>query len=281
MRAMSMDAMTDRSQPEPMVEARLDVGAGVADRKVKQRPRNLKTVRVHRLQALAANRRQDDFLAVILHGLRAPLMDMCRAAYERGTRNEWPEAELAARLQIERQAGRVTRLVVDLLELSRLASGQARLEREQLDLRDVVRRAMATVESIVFARQQRLVAWLPDEPILLHADRGRLERVFVNLLLNAARFSDDGSEIIVCGQQERDQAIVRVCDRGAGIAPGLLPRIFDLFMRADRSASPGEAGLGIGLTLARGFVEIHGGNLHAASDGAGLGSEFTVRLPIG
>ena len=190
-------------------------------------------------------------------------------------------AHKVARLQIERQVSRATRVASELLDLLRLGNCQQCRERERLDLREVVERAIQTVESTAFSHQHHLVVWLPDAPIWLHADRGGLGWVLVSLLLNVVQNTGDGGDLIVFGQQERDHALLRVQGCGRGIAPELLPRVFDACTLTRRSAHSSEPTLGLRLALARSFVELHRGTLEAASDGPGLGSEFMVRLPIG
>jgi signal transduction histidine kinase len=246
---------------------------------ITQRRRPLRPVRLHAAEFATANRRQNDFLAVIFHELRSPLAAICNVVYLLGTQNAGAAAEQRARLLIERQVGRMTRLVDDLLDVSRVGNSQLRLQRGRLDLRRVVQHAIETVASSIGERHLRLATSLPDAPVWLHADAGRLVQVFVNLLVNAVKYTDAGGELRLSVQEEDDHAVVRVRDSGIGIAPDMLPRVFNLFMQVDRSARHSEATLGIGLALARSVVELHGGSLTAASAGLGQGSEFTVRLP--
>jgi signal transduction histidine kinase len=147
-------------------------------------------------------------------------------------------------------------------------------------LRVVIRNTIETLESDIRERNHRLTALLPDEPVWLQGDAGRLEQVFVNLLANAARYKDDGGELAIRVTLQDSRVVVRVRDSGIGIKPEVLPRIFDLFKRADEAAPRSKAGLGIGLALVRSLVELHGGCVTATSAGAGQGSEFAVCLPM-
>ncbi len=217
---------------------------------------------------------------LISHELRSPLAAIRYAAVLLDRPSAGVVARHKARMCIERQVAQMTRLLDDFLEVARIGSGRLHLKRERLDLRDLVRHAIETVESNLDERKHRLTVALPDAPVWLYAEPGRLERVLVNLLVNAAKFTDVGGAVGVSLRQENDQAVVRVWDCGIGIVPDMLPHVFDLFMQADPTAQHSEAGLGIGLALVRSFVELHGGRVSAASAGLGKGSEFTVHLPL-
>jgi CheY-like chemotaxis protein len=163
--------------------------------------------------------------------------------------------------------------------VARVNQGKIRLDREPTDLGAVVMRAVEASLPIINSRQHHLKLSLPRQPLLLSADPARLEQVFVNLLTNAAKYTTPGGNIEVSAALEGDTAIVRVRDSGVGIAPSLLPCIFDLFVQAEQGAERSQGGLGIGLTLVKSLVELHGGTVEARSDGPGCGSEFIVRLP--
>jgi signal transduction histidine kinase len=180
---------------------------------------------------------------------------------------------------IERQVRRMTQLVHDLLDVSQITHGRLHLQRERMDLRDVLNNAVETLDSDIKQRNHRLTTALPDAPVWLQGDPGRLEQVFVNLLANASRYTDAGGELAVWVHLRDGQAVVRVRDSGIGIAPEVLPHLFDLFRQADEAASRSRSGPGIGLALVRDLVESHGGSVTGASAGLGEGSEFTVRLP--
>src|SRR3984893_10383876 len=209
----------------------------------------------------AANRRKDEFLAVLSH------------------QTQDTPARQKTQAMIQRQVRRMTRLVQDLLDVSRIAQGRLHLQRERIDLREVVSNAIETLESDINERHHRLTTALPDAPVWLQADPGRLEQVFVNLLANASRYTDAGGELAVRVHTRDGQAVVSIRDSGIGVAPDALAHIFDLFRQADAAAPRSKSGLGIGLALVRTLVELHGGSVTAASAGVGQGSEFTVRLP--
>jgi signal transduction histidine kinase len=171
------------------------------------------------------------------------------------------------------------KLIDDLLDVSRITHGHLHVRRERIDLRVVLSNAIETLESDIHERNHRLAATLPAAPVWLQADPCRLEQVFVNLLANAAKYTDVGGELAVCMHVRDGQAVVRIRDSGMGITPEVLPYIFDLFRQANEAAPRSKSGLGIGLALVRNLVALHGGSITAASAGAGQGSEFTVRLP--
>ena len=150
---------------------------------------------------------------------------------------------------------------------------------ERIDLRVVLQHSLETVESLIVANGQRLATALPEAPVWIYADPGRLEQVFVNLLVNATKYTDRGGDLSLGVQLADGQVIVRICDSGIGIAAEALPRVFNLFMQVDASARRAAAGLGIGLALVRSLVELHGGSVTATSAGLGHGSQFGVRLP--
>jgi signal transduction histidine kinase len=183
------------------------------------------------------------------------------------------------KVMIERQVRRMTQLLDDLLDVSRITNGRLHLHPERIDLRDVVSNAIETLESDIKQRNHRLTTALPDAPVWLQADPGRLEQVFVNLLANASKYTNAGGELTVWMHVRDGQAIVRVRDSGIGIAPEALPHLFELFRQADEAVPRSRSGLGIGLALVRNLVEAHGGSVTGASAGLGEGSEFTVRLP--
>ena len=226
-----------------------------------------------------ANQQKDEFLAVFSHEMRSSLGAIRNAAHLLGLQSlETPVGE-KARLLIERQVGRMTRLADDLIDVARIRSESQHLRCERIDLRVVLKHAIETVESDIAARNHRLAASLPDAPVWLRGDPGRLEQVFVNLLVNAAKYTDRGGELSLSMQHNDGHVIVRICDSGIGIAADVLPRVFDLFMQADSSSRRAAAGFGIGLALVRSLVELHRGSVSATSAGLGQGSQFVVRLP--
>jgi signal transduction histidine kinase/ActR/RegA family two-component response regulator len=232
------------------------------------------------------DRRKDEFLAMLSHELRNPLAPIVNAALLlrlHSNRNrlhgiENPILQQSATI-IERQAGQLTRIVDELLEVSRISTGRIQLRQERIAVGVVAENAVATVRALFDQRRHELTVSLPTQAIWVHADSARLEQVVVNLLTNAAKYTDPGGHVWLTVQQEGEQAVLRVRDTGVGIAPEILPRIFDLFTQAARSLDRSQGGLGIGLALVQRLVEMHGGTV-AASSALGQGSEFVLRLPM-
>jgi signal transduction histidine kinase len=222
-------------------------------------------------------RRRAEFLAVMAHELRnflSPLRSAVGVLRGGGARD--PAAERCLEI-VERQVQNMGRLINDLLDAARLEHGKLRLHTGPVDLAAVVRQAVEAARPLVESRRHELTVDLPPGPLPLQADATRLEQVLMNLLSNAVRYTEPGGRIVVSAGQERDEAVVRVRDTGVGIAPAALPHLFRLFAQ-ERSGSHG--GLGVGLQLVRGLVQLHGGTVTAFSKGPGHGSEFVVRLPL-
>lgn len=230
-------------------------------------------------EALAdLHRRKDEFLAMLSHELRNPLAPISNAVQLlRLQRHESPLQQRACTI-IERQLGQLVHLVDDLLEVSRISTGRIHLQREQLDMRAIVERGVETARPLIEQRRHALDVHLPPSPIWIDGDATRLEQVVVNLLNNAAKYTDECGNIWLSLQQEGTEAVLRVRDSGVGIAPDLMPRIFTLFTQAERSLARSQGGLGIGLALVQRLVEMHEGRVEASSV-LGKGSEFVVRLP--
>jgi len=225
------------------------------------------------------NGRNDEFMTVFSHELRNSLGAIGSAARVLRMDTSANPSTVKARMLIERQVGHLTRLVEDLMDVSRVRSGQLGLQCQRIDLRVLAAHAVETVEFTMQQRHHRMTASFPDAPVWLQADPARLEQVFVNLLLNAAKYTDAGGNVELFVEQEEVEAIVRIRDSGIGMAPDVLPHVFELFVQADPSSRRADAGLGIGLALVRSLIERHGGRVTAASVGLGHGSEFTIRLP--
>jgi len=221
-----------------------------------------------------------EFMTVLSHELRNSLGAIRSATHVLRMETSAGPAAVKARALIERQVGQMTRLVEDLLDVSRVRSGHLRLQRERIDLCAVAAHATQTVEFAMQQRNHRMSTAFPGAPVWLRADPNRLEQVLVNLLINAAKYTEPGGEVELSVEQGEDKATVRIRDTGIGIAPEVLPHVFDLFVQADPSSRRPDAGLGIGLALVRSLVECHGGRVMAASAGLRHGSEFTVCLPI-
>jgi signal transduction histidine kinase len=226
-----------------------------------------------------ADRRKDEFLATLAHELRNPLAPMSNALTILRTVPADAGASRQARDMIERQLRQMVRLVDDLLDVSRITTGKLVLHQTALDLNDVLRAAVETARPIIDARGHRLAVKVPDQPLPVRGDAVRLAQVFANLLNNAAKYTDPGGQIDFSAWRSEDTLAVRISDTGIGIPPQILPAIFEMFTQGDTSLERRHAGLGVGLSLARRLVEMHGGSIDAHSEGIGKGSVFTVQLP--
>ena len=225
------------------------------------------------------HRRKDEFLAMLSHELRNPLAAILSAVQLLLLERDESALQQQARRIIERQVGQLVHLVDDLLEVSRISTGRIHLRREQLDMRVIVQRGVETVRPMIDQRRHALDVHLPSEPVWINGDATRLEQVVVNLLNNAAKYTDEGGHIWLSLHQEGNETVLQMRDSGVGIAPELMPRIFDLFTQADRSLARSQGGLGIGLSLVQRLVEMHAGKVEVSSV-LGAGSEFIVRLPV-
>ena len=234
------------------------------------------------LQAAAeqAQRRQSEFLAVLAHELRNPLAPIRHAAATLG--NARMNEAMLPRVQavIERQVMHMTRLVDDLLDVSRVSTGKLRIERARVDIAAVVDAAIDASRPAMDTRLQRLAVELPIGPIEVHGDAARLVQVLGNLLDNASKYTPDGGEIRLSVQARGDAVTIAITDSGIGISPESLPRIFEPFVQDPHAIGFNGTGLGIGLTVVRELVEAHAGTVQAMSAGSGLGSEFVVTLPL-
>jgi len=225
------------------------------------------------------NQRKDEFMAMLGHELRNPLGAIRNAVHVLGLlRNEDPLQE-RARTIIERQVTQMTRLVDDLMEVSRIATGTLQLRQDRILMSSIVKSAVDTVRPLMNQRRHQLDVSLPHQPIWLCADAARLEQVIVNLLVNAAKYTSEGGHVRLTVEQEADECVLRLSDTGMGIAPELLSHVFDLFVQEERSLEQSRGGLGIGLALVKRLVEMHQGSVEVDST-VGQGSEFVVRLPV-
>jgi PAS domain S-box-containing protein len=225
------------------------------------------------------HRRKDEFLAMLSHELRNPLASMINAVeLLRLQKLSENGIQQRSRSILERQLGDLKHLVDDLLEVSRITTGRIRLRQELVPLADIVEGAMETVRPIMDNRRHQFIVNLPSDAVWLRADPARIGQVLVNLLTNAAKFTDEGGRIWLTVRREPNACVLSVRDTGVGIAPELLPRIFDLFTQAERLPDRSQGGLGIGLCLVQRLVELHGGTVKAFST-LNEGSEFIVRLP--
>jgi len=236
----------------------------------------LTRTRAARAEAEAASQAKDQFLAMLGHELRNPLGAITSAVTVLG-QTASPEHDRRAREVIAHQAEHLSRLVGDLLDVTRGALGKIELVRAPIDMVAAVRRCVATLES--GDKLGRHVVTVEAQPAWVEADAARIEQIVMNLLSNALKFTPPGRGIRITVGIEQGDAVLRVADQGAGISAELLPSVFDLFVQGDRDLDRRLGGLGVGLSLVRRLVELHGGRVEAASDGPGRGSVFTVRLP--
>ncbi|HKP28243.1 MAG TPA: response regulator [Gemmatimonadales bacterium] len=257
----------------------LDLEERVAERTIELQTAIEKQVELSE-QLKEADRRKDEFLALLAHELRNPLAPV-RNAVEIMRLKNLEDPELGwCRDVIERQTNQLARLVDDLLDVSRITLGKIRLRLETICLQDVVSGAVETSRPIIDARRHRLTTTLPDAPVRVHGDLARLTQVVANLLNNAARYQAEGGRIALTVAKAGSEALISVGDTGVGLAPEHVPKLFQLFSQGERSADSAHGGLGIGLSLVKTLVELHGGTVKAFSAGLGQGSRFDVRLPV-
>jgi signal transduction histidine kinase/CheY-like chemotaxis protein len=242
--------------------------------------------RVRLIQQLRdTDRRKDEFLATLAHELRNPLAPIRNGLHIMRLMAGDESAVAQARTMMERQLIQMVRLIDDLLDVSRITRGKLDLRKERVELAHVLSSAVETARPLIEAAGHELTVQSPDEPIFLDADPMRLAQVFANLLNNAAKYMDRGGHIWLTAELSRrpdlrPEAIVTVRDAGVGIPKEALPRIFEMFAQIDQSLEKSQGGLGIGLTLVKRLVEMHGGTVEAHSEGAGKGSRFIARLPV-
>jgi PAS domain S-box-containing protein len=226
-----------------------------------------------------ADRRKDEFLALLAHELRNPLAPIRNGLQVMRLAGDNADAVAKARAMMDRQLAHMVRLIDDLLDVSRISRNKMELRRSRVLLSDVISSAVETARPQVEAGGHELTVSLPPEPVYLDADLTRLAQVFANLLTNSAKYTEPGGHIWLTAERRGNEVVASVRDTGIGIPGEALPNIFDMFSQVDRSLERTAGGLGIGLALVKGLVEMHGGTVAAASDGPGAGSTFTVRLP--
>jgi PAS domain S-box-containing protein len=252
------------------------IGASKIARDITERKEAAARVERARLEAESANRAKDEFLAMLGHELRNPLSAVrnATAAAVLDPVNRDRALEIA-----RRQTDQLTRIVDDLVDVARITRGRVPLRKERVSLADVLRRSGDGARALMEEHGQTLLLLPPRGPVQLEADPGRLEQAISNLLANAAKYSDPGGTVTVMAEADGPNAVIAVRDQGIGIPPETLPVVFDLFSQGLRSLDRGRGGLGIGLTLVRRIVELHGGTVEARSAGLGQGAEFVIRLP--
>ncbi len=230
-----------------------------------------------------ANRRKDEFLAMLAHELRNPLNAIAAAMALHDRLSPRNDGTGRLRASVLRQTKHLSRLVDDLLDVSRLTRGRIPLKKEPIDLASVVKNVAAGCQPVLDSRQQRLSIGLPARPLPVDADPLRLEQAIMNLLSNASKFSDIGGtiELVLHVDSDQNRVRLRVRDHGIGLAPENLDSVFEMFFQVDPTLARSRGGLGLGLTMTRQLIELHGGTVSAHSQGPGTGSEFTVTLPLG
>jgi PAS domain S-box-containing protein len=234
-----------------------------------------------RLEELAvADRQKDEFLATLAHELRNPLAPIRNAMQLLKLPSATDKMRQRAQEMVDRQLHHMVRLIDDLLDVSRIITGRIELRKEHFDLSAALTRAVETAEPLLEARGHVLTVRMPPEPVTIHADLVRLSQIISNLLTNAAKYTPKPSQISLSAEQHGGEVLLRVQDQGAGIEEHMLDHIFELFVQADTAFTRAQGGLGIGLTLVKRLVELHGGAVTASSAGLGQGSEFIVRLPV-
>jgi signal transduction histidine kinase len=227
-----------------------------------------------------AHQRKDEFLAMLAHELRNPLAPIGNGLQLLEIAGDDKELREESRLMMQRQFEHLVRLVDDLLDVSRIARGKVELRTAPLQLAPVVQRAVEAVRPLVDGLAHKLTVELAAEPLWVQGDAVRLAQVVTNLLVNAAKYTDRCGSIFVTVSADDGQAVIRVRDTGIGISADLLPKVFDMFVQAEHRLSRGHGGLGLGLTLVKTLVHMHGGQVEARSDGPAKGSEFIVTLPL-
>lgn len=242
-----------------------------------EKARLYKQLQQSEARAREADRRKDEFLAMLGHELRnplAPIMTALQLMEMRGQLGQVKELTV-----IDRQVKHVARLVDDLLDIARVTRGKIEVERKRIDLKQVVQRAVEMASPLIERRAHRLEVTLPNEPLYVDGDTDRLAQVISNLLTNAAKFTPMHGHLRLAGHEHEGKIVLTVNDDGDGIAPELLPRVFELFVQGERTSERAQGGLGIGLALVKSLIELHGGRVSAHSAGIGRGTEMRIELP--
>ncbi|HEY1585047.1 MAG TPA: ATP-binding protein, partial [Polyangia bacterium] len=246
-----------------------------------ERERLMTELQARNIELADADKRKDEFLAMLAHELRNPLAPIVNALHVAGLDAQSRGGSVArAHATMERQVRHLIRLVDDLLDVSRITHNKIELRRERTELQTVVEQALQIARPTVVAREHALVIELPDERIPVDVDVTRMTQVVANLVHNAAKYTNPRGTITLKVERDNDEVVLRVRDTGIGIDPDMLPKVFELFVQVDNSSDRAAGGLGIGLTLVKRLVQMHGGEVIATSDGVGKGSEFIVTIPL-
>jgi signal transduction histidine kinase len=259
---------------EPNVEASLPITV------FKDRDSDARRLQKQVALLLEQDQRKNEFLATLAHELRNPLSAMRNGLQLLRLAGDDPAMMLHARSILNRQVEQMVRLVDDLLDASRINGNRVELRKEWVELATVIKNAVETIRPAIELARHQLNVSLPSQPVLLDADPVRLSQALTNLLNNAAKYTEAGGQISLTAEQVGDQVTIRVRDTGIGIPRETLPHLFKMFMQASRSMDRSQGGLGIGLSVVKSLVEMHGGTVEACSEGPGKGSEFVVTLPV-
>jgi PAS domain S-box-containing protein len=257
------------------------IGASKVARDVSDRKRAEQILQQSEEALREADRRKDEFLALLAHELRNPLAPIRYALAANRKAGQTPERRQQNDEIIERQIAHMSRLLDDLLDVSRIRHGTLELKMRPIELKEVVSAAVETARPLLNAKHHHLSVDMPEAPLCLHGDPVRLAQVFSNLLINAAKYTEPGGSIELVATREQDEASISVRDNGMGVSPASLPHVFTMFHREPTTLGRVEGGLGVGLSLVRGITTLHGGRVEAYSEGPGRGSEFIVHLPLG
>ena len=226
------------------------------------------------------DRRKNEFLATLSHELRNPLAPMRNAIHALHLSGQWPAGANELREMFDRQLGHLTHLVNDLLDVARISQGKIQLRKERVDLIVEINHALKSCRAAADSAGHRLTVSLPETPVIMEGDRVRLQQIFENLLFNACKYTEPNGRIDVSLTSDEDRAVITIRDTGVGIASEMMPKIWDIFAQVDANPERVRQGLGIGLSLVKKLVTLHGGSIDATSEGLGKGSAFVVRLPI-
>jgi PAS domain S-box-containing protein len=260
-------------------EAGKPVAIGTVSQDITHRKQLENNLRKLATELSEADKRKDEFLATLAHELRGPLAPLA-SVLELWKRTSSAPQLRRARETMERQLGQMVRLVDDLLDLNRITRNRLELRKQRVDLATVIAHAVEASRPLIDTRGQKLVVTLPEKPCELYADPARLAQVFANLLNNSSKYTDSGGQILLSARWEGDAVVVSVRDTGIGIPPDKLDGVFEMFAQVDGALERSQGGLGIGLTIVKRLVDMHGGSVEAHSAGVGKGSEFVVRLPV-
>jgi signal transduction histidine kinase len=245
-----------------------------------QRIRLEQTLRESQEALQEADRRKNEFLALLAHELRNPLAPIRYALATLERPEVTGEQKLKAEAIIERQVAHMSRLLDDLLDISRITRGSLELKCSEVDIAEVIETGIEAAQPFLDAKHHSLAVSLPEDPVVVNCDPVRLAQVFSNLLINAAKYTSEGGRVELVVTKGRPDVTISIRDNGIGIAPEMMPKLFQLFSQAHVPLERSEAGLGVGLALVRGLVNLHGGSVSARSAGPGQGSEFVIRLPV-